>query len=128
MWIKAGQTLTLVDRSRHELATVRVDRLEGNTLSGELTPGHDYSLVRELFHQWITSANDQLLTEVDRLDAEIVALGLRLVGPGGFEANVADFQPGEDMFTLRIETELSRNGTPVIESRAPVRSHTPGRN
>jgi hypothetical protein len=113
MSIKTGQSLVLSDRRGRQLASVRVERVDANTVFGRFTPGKDYAVVKELFRQWNACANEQLLTHVDHLDGEIAALDLRLTGPDGSEVKVIDLQPSEDLVTLRVESRVSLNGSAV---------------
>jgi hypothetical protein len=118
MLIAIGQQLKLLDSQERNLGTLLVDRVDGQGISGPFTPGDDFSTVRELFSEWIASANDQSFMEVDRLDAELTRLKLRVRRSDGSESAVEECQPGGQRMSLRVARSISLNGAVHANSRS----------
>lgn len=111
MTVVAGQQLNLIDGVGRELGSVRVRELRGDVLTGTLSPGTAYGTIEPLFREWVECVNGQLFTEADRLDGVIRDLRLRLQTPDGAEYAVADFQPGDEVVTIRVGGYAERNGS-----------------
>jgi hypothetical protein len=68
----------LTDFAGDEVGQVIVERQDGDTVIGKFMPGPGYSRVEPLFREFAEAAEAQALSQVDRLDAQIARLGLRL--------------------------------------------------
>jgi hypothetical protein len=80
---KPGQVLELVDAQRRRLGRVALEGSKEGRLEGTFTPGPDYSAVASLFHALGEAADLQALSAVDRIDAQVAALGLQLRSQDG---------------------------------------------
>ena len=103
MSLRRGQIVSLRDRQDHDLGRALIERIEGDLVFGQFTPGPDYPRVERLFAEYVEAANDQLLARVGELDEQISALGLRLqsVDVVGLPP-IYDVQIGEGIITFRI--------------------------
>jgi hypothetical protein len=80
---QSGETFQLVDAQQRRLGWMALESNDGGLLSGTFTPGPDYPAVRPLFRAFEEAAELQALSAVDRLDATLASLGLRLCPQGG---------------------------------------------
>ena len=110
MWTEPGQELKLSDSESSDLGTVLVDRVDEHRVFGRFVPGQGFELVRQLFADWISCANDLLLADLERLDSDLAKSGLRVRRPDGVETVVEDCQPGEGRMSLRIGQSVALNG------------------
>ena len=92
MSIRAGQTLILSDAQQRLLGQVVVESVDGPLLSGRFQASPAFAGLEPLFRTFEEVVDEQALAVVDRLDATIAALGLRVTRP-----NDADGTPIEDV-------------------------------
>lgn len=78
MQLQVGQILELLDARQRPLGKVTLEGREDDLLLGRFTPGPAFASVEPLFRDFEEAANTQALAVVDKLDAAIAALGLRL--------------------------------------------------
>ena len=76
------QPLTLVDAQERALGSVEIERIEGGLVFGRFLAALEFAAVSKLFDDFEEASNCQALGLVDKLDAAIEALGLRLRWPG----------------------------------------------
>lgn len=118
MSLQRQQIVFLSDRLDRDFGRMAIDRIEGDLVFGQFTPGADYPEVAHLFSEYVQAANEQMLSVVGELDGAIGALGLRLHSPGGTDLPaVHDVQIGEGVITFRIQ---AATGDPRPLDGAPV--------
>jgi hypothetical protein len=107
MSLRPAQVVSLRDGQDRELGRVVIERVEGDLVFGQFTPGPDYSQVERLFAEYVEAANYQLLSTVGELDERISALGLRLHAAGETALpGIFDVQIGEGVITFRARSAL----------------------
>jgi hypothetical protein len=98
------------------LGSVTIKRREGNLLFARFVPGRDFPAVESLFEQFEEAANSQALAAVDRIDAAIRALGLKLAAAEGEPAvplsDVQIWSDGQMSCRIPADVSLDRNGVP----------------
>ena len=124
-----AQTFQLMDAQQNDLGRVTFESNEDGLLAGTFTPGSDYSAVEPLFRAFEEAADLQAMSAVDRLDAEIAALGLQLCSPDG-TARVAvhDVQIWADggiSCRLKAPAPVPLNGSRSGNQAVPVKSQLP---
>ena len=123
MQLQTGQVLELRDAQQRLLGRVTLKNREDDLLSGHFVPGPAFSSVERLFRDFEEAVNAQALGALDKLDAAIAALGLRLAVAGnGDEVGVEDVQIWSDGgVTCRLSSRVPAgvNGGP--ESTATVK-------
>jgi hypothetical protein len=107
----------LTDLSGNEIGQVAVEGTEGDTVIGRFTPGPAYPRVEPLFREFAEAVEGQALSRVDRLDAEIARLGLRLRHPSGTgSTRIYDVQLWDSeriTYKIRPAAEVETNRLPV---------------
>jgi hypothetical protein len=78
MDLQSGQVLELLDAERRMLGRLTVEDQEDSLLTGHFAPGPSFAAVEPLFRDFEEAANAQAFRALDRIDAAITALGLRL--------------------------------------------------
>jgi hypothetical protein len=102
MSLQPSQQIWLSDRQGRDLGQIQIDRVQGDLVFGQFTPGSDYLQVQSLFTEYVEAANEQLLSLVGELDATIRKLGLRLRADNGCDLpGIDDVQIGEGIVTFR---------------------------
>jgi hypothetical protein len=79
--LQPQQAVSLFDNQGRDLGRVVIDRIEGDLVFADFTPGPDYPAAERLFAEYAEAANEQLLGVVGDLDAAIATLGLHLCSP-----------------------------------------------
>jgi len=82
--------LQLIDAQQHTLGRIAVERVDQGLFTGEFIRDPGFSTIERLFRDYEEAVNLQALTVVDRLDAQIVSLGLRAVLPEGRQVPLHD--------------------------------------
>ena len=102
MSLQRQQQLSLVDGHDRDLGRVVIDRIDGDLVFGQFTPGPDYPRAERLFAEYVEAANEQLLSVVGELDAAIAALSLRLhSAEAAALPAIYDVQIGTGVITFR---------------------------
>lgn len=116
MALRRQQLLHLADKQERDLGRLVIDRIEGDLVFGQFTPGPDCPQIERLFAEFVEAANQQLFSVVGELDAAISALGLHLCSPDGDGVPaVQDVQIGSGVINFRIrsqDTEAQQPGRP----------------
>lgn len=108
----------LVDARQRRLGRMTVERDGGGLLVGTFAPGPDFPAVSPLFERFEEAAESQALAAVERLDAEINALGLHLRRPDGSgRVEVHDVQIWSDggMTCRHAGSDLVMEGGGVVD-------------
>jgi|SRR5579863_4678532 hypothetical protein len=96
MKLQDEHTLQLIDAQQHTLGRIAVERADQGLVTGEFIRDPGFSTIEQLFLDYEEAVNLQALTVVDRLDAQIVSLGLRAVLPEGRQVPLQDVQIWSD--------------------------------
>jgi hypothetical protein len=100
----AEDLLHVIDADQRRLGTIKLEQIDDGLLFGAFTPGPDFPAVAAMFQKFEQAVNAQALSVVDKLDAEIAALGLRLCLSNKIECiKIHDVQIWSDgNFTCRL--------------------------
>ena len=122
MQLGPKQTLELVDSQKRRLGRMTLENSSEGLLEGTFTAGPDYPAVGPLFRALEEAADLQALSAVDRLDAQIAALGLHLLSSdGAVQLPAHDVQIWADgAMTCRVsQPSLPRNGSYAANQPSP---------
>lgn len=76
-----GHNVELIDAEQRQLGQMRIERQEEDLLYGTFAPGPAFPLVEQLFQEFEAAVEVQALHVIEKLDAAIAVLGLRLQRP-----------------------------------------------
>jgi hypothetical protein len=105
MSLRPAQVASLRDGQDRDLGRVAIERVQGDLVFGQFTPGPGFPQVERLFAAYVEAANEQLLSTVGEVDERIGALGLRLHAPDRTALPaIYDVQIGEGVITFRTRS------------------------
>lgn len=105
MPLQPQQSASLWDRQNRELGRVVIERVDGDLVFGQFTPGPHYTEVERLFAEYVEAANEQLLSRVGELDEAITVLDLHLRSAGRADLPaIHDVQIGPSRINFRTRS------------------------
>jgi hypothetical protein len=121
MQIHTGQVLELFDIQERQIGQMTLESWENELVQGSFIPGPAFPAVERLFRDFEEAANAQALAIVDRVEATIATLGLRLHGPGGEQIEVEDVQIWSDGgISCRISGPIAGALNGDVQAATPV--------
>lgn len=111
--LTATAVYAVSDAAGRDLGTVAVDRVEGELVGGEFTPGPDYPAVEATFNSYSDVVEQQSFSFLDEVEAAVARLGITVRGADGRPIPVSDVQIYRDgAASFRLPDPGGRTGRP----------------